>query len=196
MNIQTCIVGSYASGKTTLIQKHIYNDIVDSLKTQPTIGMSAMEKHHIIGYRQIKNIIFDTAGQERYASLIPIYLRNCQILIFAINSDNYIESLNYFKKIIPSIITLCKYLVVCFTKTDLSNIVENENVKDIDDILKCYDITYKILYTSSVNNKNINEPFTYFIEDAVKDKNLKTFNNIKIHDNPNVTKSRGCCTLS
>ena len=196
MSIQTCIVGSYASGKTTLIQKHIYKDIMTNIKTQPTIGMSAMEKHHIIGYRQIKNIIFDTAGQERYASLIPIYLRNCQILIFAINSDNYIESLNYFKKIIPTIITLCKYLVVCFTKTDLSNIVENENVKDIDDILECYEITYKILYTSSFNNKNINKPFTYFIEDAVKDKNLKTFNTINIDGNPHTIKPHGCCILS
>ena len=85
MKITTCLVGSFSSGKSTLLKRYILKNEFKDSKMQPTIGMSGVEKHTVIDTTQIRNIIFDTAGQERYSSLIPIYLRNCDILIFTID---------------------------------------------------------------------------------------------------------------
>ena len=136
MKITTCLVGSYSSGKTSLVNTYFMKDKAKDIKPQPTIGMSGIEKCITVDDSEIRNIIFDTAGQERYASLIPIYLRNCDILIFTIDPTNYNTSLNYFKIIIPDIIHIVKYIIICFTKIDIANVVENNRVKDIDDMSK------------------------------------------------------------
>ena len=193
MKITTCLVGSFSSGKTTLLKRYMLKNDFKNCKMQPTIGMSGIEKHTVIDNAQIKNIIFDTAGQERYSSLIPIYLRNCDILIFTIDPTNYQDSIKYFKTIIPDIIDLNKYIVVCYTKCESLNILENEKVKEIDDILSAYKKPYKIIYTSSFTGKNVDLAFMFFLKHAVDDMSITTFDKIV-----EVTKEdpRGCCILS
>ena len=195
MNINTCLVGSYSSGKTTLIQNYMFHN-VELPKPDPTIGMSGLEKHFVFDKTQIKNLIFDTAGQERYASLIPVYLRNCDILIFTIDSSDYSNSFNYFKTVIPDVVNLNKYIIICFTKIDKSNIYESETIKEIDDIMSSYKKTYKIIYTSSVDKKNIAKPFEYYLHKVVNDNQIRDMDEIIIKESleDNVTKS--CCILS
>lgn len=192
MKVTTCLVGSFSSGKSTLLKRYVLKNEFQNCKLQPTIGMSGTEKHTIIDNEQIRNIIFDTAGQERYSSLIPIYLRNCDILIFTIDPTNYKESLKYFKTIITDVINLNKYIVVCYTKCDSIRMLENERVKEIDDILLSYKKSYKIMYTSSFTGKNVDLAFTFFLKQSVDDKNISTFDKIVefTQEEP-----KGCCTI-
>ena len=193
MKITTCLVGSFSSGKTTLLKRYILKNDFKNCKMQPTIGMSGIEKHSIVDNTQIRNIIFDTAGQERYSSLIPIYLRNCDILIFTIDPTNYQDSIKYFKTIIADIIDLNKYIVICYTKCESLNILENEKVKEIDDILSAYKKPYKIIYTSSFTGKNVDLAFTFFLKQAVDDMSISTFDKIieVTQEDP-----KGCCIIS
>jgi len=192
MKVTTCLVGSFSSGKSTLLKRYVLKNDFQNCKMQPTIGMSGIEQHTIIDNEQIRNIIFDTAGQERYSSLIPIYLRNCDILIFTIDPTNYKESLKYFKTIITDVINLNKYIVVCYTKCDSIRMLENERVKEIDDILLSYKKSYKIMYTSSFTGKNVDLAFTFFLKQSVDDKNISTFDKIVefTQEEP-----KGCCTI-
>lgn len=193
MKVTTCLVGSFSSGKSTLLKRYIMKNDFKNCKMQPTIGMCGIEKHAVVDNTQIRNIIFDTAGQERYSSLIPIYLRNCDILIFTIDPTNYQESLKYFKSIIPDVVHLNKYIIICFTKCELSNILENERVKEIDDILLAYKKSYKIIYTSSFTGKNVDLAFMFFLKQVVDDTNISTFDKIVevTHEDP-----KGCCIIS
>ena len=193
MKITTCLVGSFSSGKSTLLKRYLLKNEFKNCKMQPTIGMSGIEKHTVIDTTQIRNIIFDTAGQERYSSLIPIYLRNCDILIFTIDPTNYQDSIKYFKTIIADVINLNKYIVVCYTKCESLNILENERVKEIDDILSAYKKPYKIIYTSSFTGKNVDLAFTFFLKQAFDDVNISTFDKIVELAEAD---TKGCCILS
>ena len=193
MKITTCLVGSFSSGKSTLLKRYILKNDFQNCKMQPTIGMAGTEKHTVIDNAQIRNIIFDTAGQERYSSLIPIYLRNCDILIFTIDPTNYQESIKYFKTIISDVIDLNKYIVICYTKCDSIRMLENERVKEIDDILSAYKKSYKIIYTSSFTGKNVDLAFTFFLKQAVDDKSISTFDKIVEVTNED---TKGCCIIT
>lgn len=194
MKITTCLVGSFSSGKSTLLKRYMLKNDFDKPELQPTIGMAGLEKHTVIDNAQIKNIIFDTAGQERFSSLIPIYLRNCDILIFTIDSSDYYNSFKYFKLVIPGIIDLNKYIVVCFTKTDLVSIKENKRVQEIHDILVKYNKQYNIVYTSSIKNINVDMVFTYYLKQVLDDISISTFDkSIQVSDDETST---GCCILS
>lgn len=193
MKITTCLVGSFSSGKSTLLKRYILKNDFQNCKMQPTIGMAGTEKHTVIDNAQIRNIIFDTAGQERYSSLIPIYLRNCDILIFTIDPTHYEESIKYFKTIIDDVINLNKYIVICYTKCDSIRMLENERVKEIDDILSAYKKSYKIIYTSSFTGKNVDLAFTFFLKQAVDDKSISTFDKIVEVTNED---TKGCCIIT
>ena len=186
--VNTCLIGSYASGKTTLINKYINIDY-DS-KPQPTIGMSSMEKYIKFENNTIRNIIFDTAGQERYSSLIPVYLRDCNILICTIDTKNCKESIEYFDKLLATINYLpFKFICICFTKCEnYSNVID---INDINDILLKYNKPFKVFYTSSIENKNIKESFEYFLKEFIIQKQISDFDQIV-----DITeKEKKCCNI-
>ena len=96
--VRTAIVGSCGIGKTSLIQSFMSPNGGDTLPaTTPTIGAAVV--NHLYtptiplssnnGLEEledpiiIRHTIWDTAGQESYKSLVPLYTRNCDILIIA-----------------------------------------------------------------------------------------------------------------
>ena len=192
MKITTCFVGSYASGKTTMILKYLSENIEQ--KIDPTIGMSGMEKTVYIDNISVRNLIFDTAGQERFTALIPIYLRGCDILVFTIDTQNYKNSFNYFKSLIHDIIHQNKFIVICLTKMDD---IDTFDTREIEDIMNVFNKTYKILYTSCIKNKSVFDVFNYFLSQTVEIKQVKKMDELIIKE-PEETDDtpKNCCILS
>ena len=98
MKITTCLVGSFSSGKSTLLKRYILKNEFKDSKMQPTIGMSGVEKHTVVDTTQIRNIIFDTAGQERYDSLCPMYYRNaaCAVIVYDVTDRESLAKANHW----------------------------------------------------------------------------------------------------
>jgi Ras-related protein Rab-6A len=48
---------------------------------QPTIGIDFTSKNVTVGPKTIRLQLWDTAGQERFRSLIPSYLKDCNVAI-------------------------------------------------------------------------------------------------------------------
>ena len=96
--IRTAIVGAYGIGKTSLIQAFTAPSCGNTLPaTTPTIGASVANhiftpdspladhgglEEHDVAYI-VRHTIWDTAGQESYKSLVPMYTRNADVLIVA-----------------------------------------------------------------------------------------------------------------
>lgn len=86
------VMGTYGIGKTALVQRIISNRF---LPTQSTIGsaFSVLKKGDlIIG-------LWDTAGNERYASLVPMYIRNANIVLLCVDSTEKFDTADVRQRI-------------------------------------------------------------------------------------------------
>jgi small GTP-binding protein len=98
-------VGDAFVGKTSLVSQLISRTFRDS---EPmTIGVNFREFSHRVEQTHIELQIWDTAGQEQYRALTPLYYRNAQaaIAVFAMDSaasfQSLSEQINVFLSIEP-----------------------------------------------------------------------------------------------
>ena len=79
-------VGDQSVGKSSLIARYVYDTFDQG--TSPTIGVDFMVKSIYSGGQTYKIHFWDTAGQERFKSLIPSYVKDCQIAILVYDLTN------------------------------------------------------------------------------------------------------------
>ena len=85
--INYCIIGIFASGKTSLAASFVKNK--KSVTNESTIGASFIVNYtQTIGGCAIRINIWDTAGQEKYRSLASLYYRgaDCAIIVYDITN--------------------------------------------------------------------------------------------------------------
>lgn len=87
-------VGDQSVGKSSLIARYVYDTFDQG--TSPTIGVDFMVKSIYSGGNTYKIHFWDTAGQERFKSLIPSYVKDCQIaiLVYDITSATSFENID------------------------------------------------------------------------------------------------------
>ena len=76
--IKMILLGNSGVGKTTLANYWIYQSTID---VEPTIGAQNMIKYVTVQDKTVKVILWDTAGQEQYRSITPLYIRGARIAI-------------------------------------------------------------------------------------------------------------------
>eukprot|EP00735_Rhodelphis_limneticus_P001050 TRINITY_DN11601_c0_g1::TRINITY_DN11601_c0_g1_i1::g.21983::m.21983 TRINITY_DN11601_c0_g1::TRINITY_DN11601_c0_g1_i1::g.21983 ORF type:complete len:198 (+),score=41.10,sp/Q9SN68/RAF2B_ARATH/52.36/4e-62,Ras/PF00071.17/4.8e-52,Miro/PF08477.8/1.8e-18,Arf/PF00025.16/3.3e-10,Gtr1_RagA/PF04670.7/8.3e-07,MMR_HSR1/PF01926.18/7.2e-06,GTP_EFTU/PF00009.22/0.0013,DUF258/PF03193.11/0.0013,NTPase_1/PF03266.10/0.0027,SRPRB/PF09439.5/0.0069,ABC_tran/PF00005.22/0.011,DUF815/PF05673.8/0.091,DUF815/PF05673.8/4.2e+02 len=80
------LLGDTGVGKSSLVLRFVTNQYRDY--SESTIGASFLTKTVRNGDESIKFQIWDTAGQEKYHSLAPIYYRNASIAILVFDLGN------------------------------------------------------------------------------------------------------------
>jgi len=88
-------LGDQSVGKSSIISRYVYDTFEGALN--PTIGVDFVIKSVYSGEKTYKIHFWDTAGQERFKSLIPSYIKDCQvaIMVYDVNqrgSFNNIDS--------------------------------------------------------------------------------------------------------
>lgn len=76
VDIKVVLLGREYSGKTSLVQRFVYNRFGDDIPYQPTVGTAYTSKS--IKTRSGRSVcigLWDTAGSERYESLSRLYYR-------------------------------------------------------------------------------------------------------------------------
>eukprot|EP00826_Nyctotherus_ovalis_P007106 TRINITY_DN11752_c0_g1_i2.p1 TRINITY_DN11752_c0_g1~~TRINITY_DN11752_c0_g1_i2.p1 ORF type:complete len:215 (-),score=33.48 TRINITY_DN11752_c0_g1_i2:47-691(-) len=88
------LVGDSDVGKTSIINRYI--DDKFTIYTQSTVGVDYKNTSFKMGEYQIKLIIWDTAGQEKYRTLTSSYYRgaHAMCMVFSISDRNSFENLN------------------------------------------------------------------------------------------------------
>jgi small GTP-binding protein len=118
--IKCCIIGDPGVGKTSFI--HSYMDkSIDNIKT--TMGVDFFSKSLYIKDSHVRLTIWDTAGAERYQSLMHSYLRDSQIIVIAFDVSKKEISIVKYLHMVESY----KAKVVCITgiKNDLTSFSHN-----------------------------------------------------------------------
>ncbi|XP_057309056.1 ras-related protein Rab-22A-like [Hydractinia symbiolongicarpus] len=77
--IKLCLVGDGGVGKSCLVLRFVSDQF--DLHTTATIGASFMSKTFNVGDKAFKYQIWDTAGQEKYKALAPMYYRGAAAAI-------------------------------------------------------------------------------------------------------------------
>uniref|UniRef100_A0A7S3K5P5 Uncharacterized protein n=1 Tax=Aureoumbra lagunensis TaxID=44058 RepID=A0A7S3K5P5_9STRA len=93
--VKLVLLGDSGVGKSSLAQRYVNKSFKEY--SESTIGASFLSKMVEIDKKQFKVQIWDTAGQEKYHSLAPMYYRNAlaAVLVFDITS---IDSFDRLKK--------------------------------------------------------------------------------------------------
>jgi Ras-related protein Rab-5C len=182
------ILGDSGVGKTCLVNRLVFNMYINY--TNPTIGAA------FASYRVNDDFIYeiwDTAGQERFHSLLPMYLRNANIIFIVIDINQSIEQINrqfikWFSYTKNNINLLNKDYKIClfFNKQDTNkyfqvpedilgnkeisfiNLVSAQSGYNIDKIKLTLDSLAKI-YMETVNpNVQNNNRINYSLDLVVK----------------------------
>ena len=161
--VKVVILGDASVGKSSLIQRYILGR--NELQTS-TLGAVFVQLKHIFTNEEGLTInlpiqYWDTAGQERYNSLIPMYVRNSDLIIIAFDLANKHTFLNLTKwlKLDTFNLNKCKYVLVgC--KNDIEYKNEPSNI-EINKFIKQNIPGSKFFKTSAINGENVNELFNF-----------------------------------
>ncbi|RLO12541.1 hypothetical protein DYB28_014328, partial [Aphanomyces astaci] len=77
--VKVVLLGDTGVGKSSLVLRFVTNNFRPY--SESTIGASFMSKMLLVGDQAIKYQIWDTAGQEKYHSLAPMYYRGAAAAI-------------------------------------------------------------------------------------------------------------------
>jgi len=197
-SIKCVILGDSGIGKTSIIKK--YNSSNVSSSNESTLGAIYWELFY--KYDKEKNIrinFWDTAGQERYNSLIPMYVRECDIIILTFDLTYYdsFKNLSKWYKFVLNNYDSPKIIIVG-NKVDLkSHCIVSD--KDINKFIKdSFAIEPKFFKTSAVENINIKKLFEHIFDltKQIIDKRLEeTKDYIKVEQIEKDILKHNCCII-
>ena len=160
-HIKCVILGDSGIGKTSIIKTY-HNNHFDTYN-ETTLGATYWELNY--EYSKSMNIkinFWDTAGQERYNSLIPMYVRECDIVILAFDLTdlNSFKNLKKWYKFVLNNYSNPKVIVVG-NKEDLKiyHIVEQDSIELF--LQNNFKIMPKFFRTSAKKNINIENLFNH-----------------------------------
>jgi Ras-related protein Rab-6A len=197
-------VGDQSVGKSSLIARYVY-DTFDS-GTSPTIGVDFMVKSIYSGGQTYKIHFWDTAGQERFKSLIPSYIKDCQIaiLVYDLTNPDSFEAIDTWYENIRQQRGEDIILGLIGNKLDLDARV----VSTKDGFKKAESIGAMFQECSAKTGENIKEFFKLVLGTLIDSAEAKDRDNAgpdsedgvkledgitKPKDDPNTQKKRMCC---
>ena len=79
IKLKLIVVGNQGTGKSCILNRFVNETFEENY--QATIGLDFQSKNITIHDQDVRLIIYDTAGQEKFRSLIPMYIREAQIIL-------------------------------------------------------------------------------------------------------------------
>lgn len=155
------IVGDASVGKTSIIMQYHLNTFDPN--HHETVGASFIQKQVEVGNELININIWDTAGQEKYRSLVPMYTRNasCAMIVFDVMNERSYEILaSWYQQVKEEAPENCRIVIV---GNKIDQIPDFEEYKNTDETIKIANFASEnnvdIFYVSAKTGKNIRELF-------------------------------------
>lgn len=126
------LLGDSGVGKTSLVSMFVDGKMPETAK--PTVGAAFITKLITVDNYSIELRIWDTAGQEVYRGLAPMYYRsaNIAIIVYDVGSNSSFESVKYWVNELKKNLKGNASLLICGNKIDL----DEERVVDATEAKK------------------------------------------------------------
>ena len=120
-SVKLVLLGDSGVGKTSIATQYISGKAPQSVK--PTIGAAFVTKSIVVDNQPVELLIWDTAGQEVYRGLAPMYYRSAliAIVVYDITRQQSYESVSYWINELKANADSRTVIVVCANKTDLED---------------------------------------------------------------------------
>ena len=183
------LIGNAQVGKTSIVQRLVNREFFDHY--EETVGAAFFTYTHTIEGQPILLQIWDTAGQEKYQSLGPIYYRNSSAAI-AIYDQSDPDSF----KILPDWILAFKesanvasQIFVVGNKNDLQEVVPQQQAEDFAE-----ENGYKFFSVSAKTGQNIDRLFQTVAQELHSIESTALVQATSINSSKNIDSKRsGCC---
>ena len=150
--IKVVLLGNSGVGKTSLISRWVTGSWQANLK--PTVGTVNLTQRVTINQTEVQVILWDTAGQEQFSTLAPLYVRSaCVVILTASFSDETsFERLDYWMNLVKETCDANTPVILAVNKKDL----QESCPYTIDEIDKKYNpIYHNIFYVSAQSGENV-----------------------------------------
>ena len=170
------LIGNSGVGKSSILNRYMNKAFEESYKC--TIGVDFLMKSIEINGKTVKLQLWDTAGQEKYKSMVASYYRgaNVALVVFDITNHESFDSLplwieNYYKNGPDQ-----KNIILIGNKKDM---IEERQVTQEE--AELFSQTNNMIYfeTSAKDGDNIDYVFTYAAEKLVEFYSSQKETNIK-----------------
>lgn len=197
--IKLVFLGESNVGKSSLITRFIYDSFEDSYVS--TTGIDFLSKTIHLDTRTIRLQLWDTAGQERFKSLIPNYIRDCDIAVVMYditNKSSFIETPKWIE-FVQDLRGDNFPIMLVGNKIDIK---EARKIAHLDGEILATKLNCKFIETSAKTAFNVNNLFKIIAQSSIKESEEIETDRNKIFDIElnNEVKSDSnqfkCCNLS
>ena len=171
LSAKVVLLGKTMVGKTSIVR--VASTGIFDAEQGPTIGAGLTQREATISDgTKIRLQIWDTAGQETYRTMAPLYYQNAlvAILVFAMNDrasfddlKSWIEELRVNLPVLPSI-------AIVDNKNDLDDEFREVPIHEAQQFAQS--VNAELLRTSAKVNMGIDELFGWVAEEAAKNSRL------------------------
>jgi len=128
MNYKIVLLGASFVGKSTIIKQLMYNQFYE--KTESTIGCSFFKKKLMVNDKEVWLHIIDTAGSQRFNTLLPMYVKGAHAILFVYDVTN-LESFDKIKLLLndKTIQQSNATMFLIGNKLDLPRVIDFNEVK-------------------------------------------------------------------
>ncbi|KAH0788777.1 small GTP-binding protein [Histomonas meleagridis] len=119
--VKLVLLGDSGVGKTSIVTQYVSGSAPENVN--PTIGAAFVTKDVNIDGQQLELLIWDTAGQEVYRGLAPMYYRSAliAIIVFDVTKAESFDSVSYWIRELKTNVEENIVILVCGNKTDLED---------------------------------------------------------------------------
>ncbi|EDV25532.1 uncharacterized protein TRIADDRAFT_50216 [Trichoplax adhaerens] len=154
--IKLCLLGDAGVGKSSLVLRFVCDTF--NACSESTIGASFMSKTIEVNEQSYKYQIWDTAGQEKYRGLAPMYYRGAAaaIVVFDITREESFHTLKDWVKELQQLGPPNLVMAIAGNKSDLD---EMREVSSHDARTFADSVDALFAETSALTAKNVLELF-------------------------------------
>jgi Rab family protein len=166
-SVKLVLLGDSGVGKTSIVSQYIMGTVPDSVN--PTIGAAFVTKNVTFDGKPYELLIWDTAGQEVYRGLAPMYYRSAviAIIVFDVTSKPSYGSVSYWIKELRTNVEEGITILVCGNKIDLE---DKRNVEGIQASAWATEKGALYAETSAVTGGGVEKMFQLALANLVKQK--------------------------
>ena len=192
VDVKVVIVGATEVGKTSILNVLTNGDMGNEIS--PTIGASFLIKDLEVNHSTIHLALWDTAGQEKYKSMTPLYFRGALygIIVFSIIDLNSFLAVDSWVKSVKQHSGENTVFLLVGNKVDLE---QSREVTKEQALSKARQMNAEYFEVSAVTKKGITELFNLVATKEYEKQSVPSSKNDEQNQPKRVEKkkSSGCC---